>query len=122
MSARLLVIASCLCVLSACGGPHADAWNAIPEARRDAAEASYVERCATCHGNTGRGNGPSAKGLNPQPTAFTTEWRDGTDPEWIDHVIHQGGRAMKISPSMPANKDLSPEQCSDLRLFLMTLP
>jgi high-affinity iron transporter len=35
-----------------------------------AAAALYQARCAACHGATGRGDGPAAKGLEPPPTDF----------------------------------------------------
>ena len=31
----------------------------------------YAQRCASCHGAAGRGDGPNAKGLDPPPIAFT---------------------------------------------------
>lgn len=32
--------------------------------------ALYAERCTSCHGDTGLGDGPAAKGLTPSPTNF----------------------------------------------------
>jgi len=41
----------------------------------------YVKECASCHGETGRGNGPDAADLNRQPTDFAApavrQERDG---------------------------------------------
>lgn len=34
------------------------------------AAALYQSRCASCHGDTGRGDGPAAAGLDPKPTNF----------------------------------------------------
>lgn len=36
----------------------------------------YVRLCGPCHGESGRGNGPAAVGLNPRP-------RDFTDPSFL---------------------------------------
>ncbi len=34
-------------------------------------EAVFAKHCANCHGEKGKGNGPSAQGLEPAPTDFT---------------------------------------------------
>lgn len=48
----------------------------VPLAPRQAPDiargaALYAEQCASCHGADGKGDGPSAKGLEPPPIAFT---------------------------------------------------
>lgn len=35
------------------------------------AEAAYTQYCASCHGTTGRGDGPAAAALQPPPTDLT---------------------------------------------------
>jgi mono/diheme cytochrome c family protein len=35
-------------------------------------ERTYVERCAVCHGRSGKGDGPAAISLNPRPRDFTS--------------------------------------------------
>ncbi len=37
----------------------------------------YVANCAACHGNTGKGDGPAAAGLNPRPADFTQHMGPG---------------------------------------------
>jgi mono/diheme cytochrome c family protein len=37
----------------------------------EAGKAIYARECATCHGDTGRGNGPDAADLSRQPPDFT---------------------------------------------------
>lgn len=41
----------------------------------EAAEALYQARCANCHGVKGKGDGPAAKGLDPEPTNFHDQSR-----------------------------------------------
>jgi high-affinity iron transporter len=48
----------------------------VPLAPRQAPDiaqgaALYAEQCASCHGVNGRGDGPTARGLEPPPIAFT---------------------------------------------------
>jgi mono/diheme cytochrome c family protein len=38
----------------------------IPPSRLDTAKALYAEQCAACHGETGQGDGPQARDLQPQ--------------------------------------------------------
>jgi len=40
----------------------------------------YAANCAVCHGDTGRGDGPAAAGLNPRPPDLrgaSSRWDDG---------------------------------------------
>lgn len=40
------------------------------------AEAAYARYCASCHGTTGRGDGPAAGALTPPPTDLATSSMD----------------------------------------------
>src|SRR5687768_15001329 len=50
-----------------------------PRAARDPARgaALYAEHCASCHGATGRGDGPAGAALDPAPIDFTDRERAG---------------------------------------------
>jgi cytochrome c oxidase cbb3-type subunit 3 len=52
----------------------------------------YLARCAACHGNDGRGDGPIAASLIGPPVGnFTIEtWKHGDRPEQVLSVIRQG--------------------------------
>lgn len=52
----------------------------------------FVTRCASCHGASGRGDGPLAKGLNgPKPRDFIAdEWKYGTRPDQVLKVVTDG--------------------------------
>lgn len=68
---------------------------------------TYEERCASCHGVEGKGDGLGAFAIKPPP-------RDYTDPEWqasvtddeLAKAITQGGAAVGKSYMMPASYDL----------------
>jgi len=72
------------------------------------AQEIYTTRCVTCHGPTGKGDGPIGAALNPKP-------RDLSDPAWqksvtdghIEKIILNGGGAVGKSPLMPSNPDLT---------------
>src|SRR6185295_8095977 len=47
----------------------------VPDLRPAAAD--FTTHCAVCHGATGRGDGPAAKGLTPPPADLTDAARMG---------------------------------------------
>jgi mono/diheme cytochrome c family protein len=67
-----------------------------PEVARDPlltqGRAIYLGRCATCHGNDGRGDGPIAGSLIGPPVGNLTdqEWKHGDRPDQVMAVIRQG--------------------------------
>jgi mono/diheme cytochrome c family protein len=78
-----------------------------PAAARAEAEKIWKERCVTCHGPSGRGDGPGAKILPVKPRNFGDgHWQDDTTDERIAQVIVDGGRAVGLDSNMAANPDL----------------
>jgi cytochrome c oxidase cbb3-type subunit III len=67
-----------------------------PEVARDAllsqGRVIYLARCAACHGNDGRGDGPIASQLIGPPVGNLTdnEWKHGDRPDQVLAVIGQG--------------------------------
>jgi len=65
----------------------------------------YSENCASCHGATGDGHGPMAKGLDPAPIAFTDQDRSRNRSVFgLYQVIEQG----LDGTAMPSFAHLSP--------------
>ncbi len=66
----------------------------------------YVQHCAACHGDDGRGDGPAGLALNPPPADFRVHMRAGhTDGQlfwWVSNGFP--------GSAMPAWKDQLPEQ------------
>lgn len=61
-----------------------------------------------CHGETGRGDGPTARVLRPSPRDFADEsFQTFTTDQAIAKVIVQGGAAVGKSPVMPASSELT---------------
>jgi mono/diheme cytochrome c family protein len=59
--------------------------------------------CASCHGNTGKGNGPAATALSPKPADWTSKKvQDETDGE-IFWKITTGRGAMPSWKHLPEN-------------------
>lgn len=86
----------------ACGKP-----ALAPEAARAEAQKIWTERCSTCHGPHGRGDGPGAKLLVVKPRNFGDgHWQRDTDDERIAKVIVDGGMSVGLDSNMAANPDL----------------
>ena len=126
-------------VFSACGGggesapavqgPEAPAAapsatvTVSAEAKAEATQI-FATRCFTCHGQTGKGDGPGSAGLTPKPRDLTSpEWQTSVTDEHIEKIIRYGGAAVGLSPMMPPNPDLvaKPEVVTALRLHVREL-
>lgn len=87
----------------------ADSTTPDADAKAQAAEI-WSTRCAACHGEDGRGDGPSAAALKPQPLNFhQRNWQKVVTDEQIAKAIVEGGSAVGLSSQMPANPDLEDE-------------
>lgn len=81
------------------------------------AQTTFKTVCATCHGESGLGNGPGAAALNPKPRNYTDKtWQASVTDDQIKQTILMGGAAVGKSPVMPAQPQLKekPEVVSEL--------
>lgn len=63
----------------------------------------YKDLCASCHGPTGKGNGPAAAALNPKPKDFADcKVMAKISDETLFKTIKGGGSSVGLSPMMPA--------------------
>jgi mono/diheme cytochrome c family protein len=72
--------------------------NALTESEFNQARAIYNSNCSMCHGEEGKGNGPSASAFNPPPRNFhlpTERWVNGKSLEGIEKTLTEG-----IQPNM----------------------
>ncbi len=77
------------------------------DSMRKEARAFYAGRCVPCHGESGRGDGPTGKVLTPTPRNFTDRaWQRSVSDAHIEKVILNGGASIGKSPLMPAHGDL----------------
>jgi len=77
----------------------------------------YLDKCAVCHGDTGRGDGRDARLHNPRPTDFTdARGLEGVTDGELFYKLSEGRRPM---PSF--KKRLSEEQRWQLVLLIRAL-
>ena len=83
----------------------------------------YGQFCASCHGQSGKGDGAAAAALNPKP-------RDHTDRDYMSKmsdadmlkVIKNGGASVGKSPLMPPwGGSLKDDQIQDVIAYIRTL-
>ncbi len=87
----------------------------------DAGRSAYLEKCASCHGENGDGNGK----IKLKPPARDLRDRDRMDrrSDWeIFVVIRDGGKKYGMSPQMiPWGSMLSEQELQDLTAFVRSL-
>jgi len=74
---------------------------AAPAAHAQDAKQLYKEKCNTCHGPNGKGDGPVGKALKPPPADLDTVLKGKADAD-IAKIIKEGGKAVGKSALMPA--------------------
>ena len=75
--------------------------RAAPAAHAQDAKELYNKSCNTCHGPSGKGDGPAGKMLKPPPADFGTALKGKADAD-ISKIIKEGGKAVGRSAAMPA--------------------
>jgi cytochrome c oxidase cbb3-type subunit 3 len=83
----------------------------------------FQELCAVCHGVEGKGDGPSARGLEPKPADFSNcQAMARNSDEVLLKIIKGGGQSIGRSTVMPAWGDaLSDQQIRELVKFIRGL-
>jgi len=77
---------------------------AISDADRADAKTHFAVLCVTCHGMSGKGDGPAGLALHPRPRNWTDkQWQKTVEDAHLGKVILEGGAAVGLSPLMPPN-------------------
>ena len=123
MDRQLATISIAVLVAVLCPTGRANAGEA------DAGKASYELNCASCHGMTGKGDGPISPTLNPKPRDFSKgeflldankSGSPGEDED-LKLVIQKGGMAYGGSPLMAGWPTLSDEQIDQVIAYIRSL-
>ncbi len=90
-------------------------------AATEAGKLIFTDNCATCHGDSGKGDGPAAASLSPKPANLATVLPTKQD-DFVYWVISEGGAAAGLSASMVAwNGTLSEDEIWQVITYVRTL-
>lgn len=83
----------------------------------------FATNCATCHGETGEGDGPAAAGLDPKPATLSDpDMMANMTDAYIFWRITEGGVEEPFNSAMPAwGPSFTTDQIWQLVSFLRTL-
>ena len=94
-----------------------------------AGKAVFMANCMSCHGMTGKGDGPVGSALNPPPRDFSTgSFKYDTDKDStagadvdLTAVIKKGAAAFGGSPMMAPWPTLTDAQIADVIAYIRSL-
>ena len=121
MSRNILILIATTFSLALAGAAHADAAKGK--------EVFVKTNCNSCHGMTGKGDGPVAAALDPKPRDYTKgdfkfdadgDGKAGTDAD-ISMVIKNGAAAYGGSAMMMPNPTLSDADLALLVAYIRSL-
>ncbi|MEM7409256.1 MAG: cytochrome c [Myxococcota bacterium] len=124
---RLLRAASCVLVATvaaACAdSEEAPAPESFGGGDARAGAAHYRIYCATCHGETGCGDGPLSASLDPKPAKHCDgEYMNALSDDHLFTVVKEGGQAAGKSAQMAAwGGSLSDAQIIDVIAFMRSV-
>jgi mono/diheme cytochrome c family protein len=128
VSARSFVVGAMLAGLSACSRPAAPskpehATAPPPRYEAELGHDVFAHYCATCHGDTGAGDGFNAYNLDPRPRDLSDPdlQKKRTDAELAD-TIRRGGAGVGLSNLMPPwGRTLTDRQIGEVVLYVRGL-
>ena len=96
--------------------------NAVPANAASLARGQelYEANCATCHGDEGRGNGPAAAGLDPQPAPIAQTAPMLSDA-YLFYRISEGGALAPFNSAMPTFENLDENERWDVINYIRSL-
>ncbi len=96
---------------------------AAVEADTEAGKSDYHIYCASCHGESGAGDGPVAQALNPKPARHNDgAYMNPLEDDYLFKVIKFGGASVgKSSMMAPLGGALSDQQIHNVIAFIRTL-
>jgi cytochrome c553 len=91
------------------------------DAAAQAGQQIYQTNCASCHGESGLGDGPAAAALDPAPQDLRDN-EEGLSDAYLHWRIAEGGQMAPFNSAMPAWKNtLSEDQIWQVVTYLRTL-
>jgi len=97
--------------------------DTVIEADAELGKADYQIFCASCHGESGDGDGPVAQALNPKPVRHSDcAYMNPLTDDYLFKVIKFGGTSVGKSAMMaPLGGSLSDQQIRNVIAFIRSL-
>jgi ABC-type multidrug transport system ATPase subunit/ABC-type transport system involved in multi-copper enzyme maturation permease subunit/mono/diheme cytochrome c family protein len=100
---------------------HDDDVRRVDAALLDHGHTVYVQNCAPCHGETGKGDGTAAASLDPKPRDHTNRaYMDTLTDASIAEVVKVGG-ALRGFPNMPSHPHIGGDDMVALVAYVRSL-
>ena len=125
-----LLLAAPAILLFACGGGGGEEKAEEPEGPKvfeitdsllATGQNTYKLNCVPCHGPLGKGDGPSASGLNPKPRDHSNkEYMARLTDDMIAETVRMGG-IIRGYPNMPSSPHIKGEEMAALVAFVRRL-
>lgn len=97
---KIFAVASVACSLLLSGG--IVAYGFAEQGDPTAGKATYEKLCSTCHGMTGKGDGPAAAALPTKPRNHTDgQYMNGLKDDYLFKIVKEGGTAVGKAQFMP---------------------
>ena len=84
----------------------------------------YTERCASCHGDKGEGDGPIALALPPEQKPGNLKsgnFKFATNEEKFKELMEKGGAAVGLNPLMPGAPGTTDEDIKNMYAYTKSL-
>ena len=84
----------------------------------------FAQRCASCHGDSGAGDGPVAAALpaDQKPRNLAQgQMKFATDDDKIMKLLKEGGSVVGLNALMPPQPDLKEDDLKSLVMFIKSL-
>jgi len=127
---RYMMLAAPMLLLVACGGgggetkpdePEGPKAVEITDSMLSMGQNTYKLNCVPCHGPLGKGDGPSASGLNPKPRDHSNkEYMARLTDDMIAETVRMGG-IIRGYPNMPSSPHIKGEEMAALIAFVRRL-
>lgn len=84
---------------------------------------SFAQRCASCHGVSGAGDGPVAAAMAPGSITNLTkgQFKFATDTNKLKELLQKGGAAVGLNPMMTGAVGASESEIADLAEYVQSL-
>jgi mono/diheme cytochrome c family protein len=83
----------------------------------------YVANCSSCHGDTGKGDGPAGRALPAKPADHTNgAFMNALSDKWLVDIISKGGGAVGKSNFMPGwGGSLNEKQIQEILAYIRSI-